>query len=102
MQTFYGDFRALESEFLGYLSDKQPGPGRPVLVLCPSGRLAEHLREQVARTNGVVSNVFFVTFSQLTGKLDRELAGPKAPLLPGDGLHDYILKKLVTQPGLDR
>ena len=102
MQTFYGSLRALETEFLRYLSDKQPGPDRPVLVLCPSGRVAERLRTQLAEQNELVSNLYFVTFSQLLAALDNELPAGRAPLLPSDGLHQYILKKLLEEPGLDR
>ena len=101
MKIYYGAFRPLEEAFLHYLSDKKPGPDRPVLVVCPSGRVAQYLREQLAVRNGLISNVFFVTFSQLLASLDREIAEQHLPLLPGDGLHDYILKNLLKQPGLD-
>ena len=102
MQTLYGPFRALEAAFLRHLLTNQPGLQRPVLVLCPSGRVAARLRTQLAKQNKVFSNLFFVTFSQLLATLDSELPASHKPVLPGDNLHDYILKNLLTQPGLNR
>lgn len=102
MRVFYGPYRSLEKRFLAYAASLRPGPGRRVLVLCPSGRVAERLRKSLAGQNGVVGNVFFVTFSRLLEELDRESPGPRLPLLPGDGLHDYLLKNLLLKPGLDR
>lgn len=101
MKTFYGSFRALEKAFLQHLAADKPGPDNPVLVLCPSGRTAERLRSQLAKQQGLVSNLFFVTFSQLLARLDLE--NPARPaLLPGDNLHDYILKNLLSAAELDR
>ncbi len=102
MNTFYGPFRALEKEFVSYVTGIKPGPERPVLVLCPSGRIAEQLKCRLVLKQGLISNLFFVTFSQLLSALDREIPGPRLPLLPGDTLHDYLLKNLLTAPGLDR
>lgn len=102
MNTFYGPFRALEREFTAYLSRVQPGPGRAVMVLCPSGRLAAHLREQLLAKQEIVSNLHFFTFSQLLAVLDGQSALPRLPVLPGDGLHDYLLKNLLGTPGLNR
>lgn len=101
MHVFYGPARALENKFTAYAASLKPGPGRAVLVLCPSGRAAERLRRLLAEKEGFVSNVFFKTFSQLVAELDRETPGAKEPLLPGDALHDYLLKNLLLKPGLD-
>lgn len=102
MHTFYGPYRALEQKFITYLSERNPGPGRAVLVLCPSGRVADYLRGQLVRQNGLISNVFFQTFSQLTARLAQEAPGPRLPLLPGDDFQDYLLKNLLQQAPLNR
>lgn len=102
MRVFYAPFRALETRFAAYASGLKTGPGRRVLVLCPSGRAAARLRRLLAEKTGLVSNVFFVTFSQLLARLDAQDPAPRAPLLPGDNLHDYLLKNLLLTPGLER
>ena len=102
MKTFYGSFRALEQKFITYLAALNAGPQRAVLVLCPSGRVATHLRQQLALKEGIISNVHIQTLSQLVANLDNELSGPRLPLLPGDNLHDYILKTILSAPSLDR
>ena len=99
MRVFYAPFRALETRFAAYASGLKTGPGRRVLVLCPSGRAAARLRRLLAEKTGLVSNVFFVTFSQLLARLDAQDPAPRAPLLPGDNLHDYLLKNLLLTPG---
>ena len=102
MQVFYAPFRALEQQFAEYTTALQPGPQRRVLVLCPSQRVAGRLRRLCAQKAGFISNVFFVTFSQLLSRLDAENCAAKAPLLPSDGLHDYLLKTLLLEPGFVR
>ena len=102
MKTFYGPFRTLEPAFLTHLSGLKSGPGRAGLVLCPSSRVGAHLRRQLVKQQGLISNLHFVTFSQLIATLDAEVSGIHKPLLPGDNLHDYSLKTLLVTPGLDR
>lgn len=102
MKTFYGPFRALERSFVSYVSGVNPGPQRAILVLCPSGRVAEYLKTQLVKQHGFISNVFFVTFAQLLSILDSQIVPLRKPLLPGDNLHDYLLKNLLSMPGLDR
>ena len=101
MDLFYGNYRSLEEEFDTYVSALAAGPQRPVLVLCPSGRVAEYLRARLVKKNGFISNVFFCTLTQLLSTLDQERPGPHVPLLPADSLHDYILKNLLEQPSLN-
>ena len=101
MHIFYAPFRALEQKFAEYAASLQPGPQRRVLVLCPSARVAAALKRLCVQKTGVISNVFFVTFSQLLARLNAQGAAEKAPLLPGDSLHDYLLKKLLSSPGLN-
>ncbi len=101
MQVFYAPFRTLETQFVSYAASLHAGPGRRVLVLCPSGRVAARLRRLLAEKTGLVSNVFFVTFSQLIARLDGQCLSSSAPLLPMDALHDYILKNLLLKAGLN-
>lgn len=102
MQVFYAPFRALEQQFTDYTAALRPGPQRRVLVLCPSARVAARLRRLCAEKTGFVSHVFFVTFSELLARLDMQNNAAKAPLLPADTLHDYLLKTLLSEPGLQR
>lgn len=102
MRVYYGPPGALESEFVSYAASLQPGPARAVLVLCPSGRVAERLRRLLAEKTGFVGNVFFMTLGRLAEELDGETPLAKDPLLPGDDFHDFLLKKLLEKPGLDR
>ncbi len=102
MRVFYGPLRALENKFMDYAASLCPGPGRPVLILCPSVRVAERLRGLLIKQTGVVSNVYFQTFGQLLNHLDRENPVDKKPLLPSDSLHDYLLKNLLLRSHLNR
>lgn len=102
MRVYYGPPGALESEFVSYAASLHPGPARAVLVLCPSGRVAERLRKLLAEKTGFVGNVFFMTLGRLAEELDRETPSEKNPLLPGDDFHDFLLKKLLEKPGLNR
>ena len=102
MQIFYAPFRALEEQFTDYACALRPGPQRQVLVLCPSMRVAARLRRLCAQRAGFISHLSFCTFSQLLARIDVENASGKAPLLPGDALHDYLLKTLLSAPPLAR
>ena len=102
MYTYYGTYRSIEKEFLTYLSGLHVGPQRPVLVLCPSGRMAEYLRRKLVTRNGIISNLFFVTFTDLMEQLDREANPAQLPILPNDHFRDYLLKNTLLKPGLNR
>ncbi len=102
MRIYYAPYRALEKQFVSHTAALHPGPGRRVLVLCPSGRVSLRLRKLLAQKMGLFSNVYFLTFSQLLAELDQETPLPRLPLLPGDSLHDYLLKNLLSRPALAR
>lgn len=102
MHIYYAPYRALEKQFVSHTAALQPGPQRRVLVLCPSGRVSMRLRKLLAQKMGLFSNVYFLTFSQLLAELDQEIPQPRLPLLPGDSLHDYLLKNLLSRPALGR
>lgn len=102
MDVFYGSYRALEEKFDTYVAGLQPGPQRRILVVCPSGRVASYLRNRLVKQQGFISNVFFTNFSQLMSALDQETSSPRLPLLPADSFHDYVLKKLLQTPALNR
>lgn len=101
MNNFYAPLRALEQKFITYTAELGPGPGKPVLVLCPSARVAAHLQKQLCQEKGVVSNIYFKTFSQLLEELDQENVQQTDPLLPGNRLHEFLLKTLLSRPGLN-
>lgn len=101
MNNFYAPLRALEQKFISYMAESGVGPGKPVLVLCPSARVAAHLQKQLCQEKGIISNIYFKTFSQLLEELDQENVQNTDPLLPGNRLHEFLLKNLLARPGLD-
>ncbi len=101
MELFYGHYGSLEKSFFAYLSKRRNNPLEPWLVVCASSLLADRLRGQLAHSGGVVANVHFVTLSSLLSTLDAS-AGPALPLFPQDHLRDFLLKDILSEPGLNQ
>ena len=102
MNLFYAPLHALEQKFIDYLLRLQTGPQQGILVLCPSERVATHLQRRLLKHRSVLGNITFQTLSQLMSQLDKQAAVWRAPLLPNDHLHDYLLKNLLSRPQLRR
>lgn len=102
MKLIYAHYSSLQNAFAQFLRTAQKTPQERVLVLCPSRRLSAHLQRMLARELGAVGNVFFKSFSGLLSELDVEDGTSKLPLLPGDNLHNFIIKTILQKPGLDR
>ena len=102
MNLFYAPLHALEQKFIDYLLSLQTGPQQGILVLCPSERVAAHLQRRLLKHRSVLGNITFQTLSQLMSQLDKQAAVWRAPLLPNDHLHDYLLKNLLSRPQLRR
>lgn len=101
MELFYAHYPSLEKSFLNYVAAERKNPLEPWLVVCASSFLAQRLAACLARENGVVANIHFITGSTLLYRLDSE-AGPEKPPFPQDHLRDFLLKEILKEPGLDR
>ena len=99
MALFYAHYPSLEKSFL-YFAQHNRQSLEPWLVVCASSFLAQRLRTQLTREQGAVANVHFCTASTLLYKLDSE-AGPALPVFPQHHLRDFLLKDILTEPGLD-
>ena len=99
MTLFYAHYPSLEKSFLQFAT-RHRRPLEPWLVVCASSLIARRLQTQLARTQGAVANIHFTTASSLLYRLDSE-AGPDLPVFPQDHLRDFLLKEVISQPGLD-
>ena len=99
MALFYAHYPSLEKSFLHFTKQNRQAL-EPWLVVCASSFLAQRLSAQLAREQGAVANIHFCTASSLLYKLDSE-AGPSLPVFPQDHLRDFLLKDILTEPGLD-
>ncbi|MBR3604120.1 MAG: exodeoxyribonuclease V subunit gamma [Elusimicrobiaceae bacterium] len=102
MKLFYAPLRALEQKFIEYILNLQIGPEQGGLVLCPSQRVASYLQGLLLKHKPVIGNLAFKTIGQLMKELDQENIPNRKPLLPADQLQDYLLKKLLLRPDLNR
>ena len=101
MKLIYAHYPSLSSAFVRLVKELDPGPSARVLAVCPSSRVSQRLNRLLAREMGAVSGVYFHTFGSLLHTLDAEDGVIRPPLLPGDNLQNFILKNVLTLPGLD-
>ena len=99
MTLFYAHYPSLEKSFLRFVQ-RHRATLEPWLVVCASSVIAKRLRAQLAREQGVVANIHFCTASSLLYTLDSE-AGPAPAVFPQDHLRDFLLKDILTEPGLN-
>lgn len=99
MELFYAHYPDLEKSFLRFIRHNRR-PLEPWLVVCASSFLARQLRQALAREQGAVAHVHFTTLSPLIYQLDAS-AGVAEPVFPQDHLRDFLLKEILTEPGLD-
>ena len=102
MQLFYGHYPSLEKEFLSFVLRTRTSPLEKWLVVCSSSLMAQRLKEQLAAQTGVVANFHFITVGGLISRLDSEAGGEVLPLFPQDHLRDFLIKEILTEPGLNR
>ena len=100
MTLFYAHYPSLEDSFLHFVQENRRALS-PWLVVCASSFIAQRLQTQLARTQGAVANIHFCTASSLLYRLDGE-AGPALPIFPQDHLRDFLLKDILTEPGLNQ
>ena len=99
MKLFYAHYPSLEKSFLQFVTQNRAAL-EPWLVVCASSGIAHRLTTQLARAQGAVANIHFCTASSLLYRLDSE-AGPALPVFPQDHLRDFLIKEILTEPGLD-
>ena len=101
MKLFYAHYPSLEDAFVHRVQTHRHGLAR-WLVVCASSLLAQRLKERLARQFGAAANFYFMTAGALVSELDRAHPGPVCPLFPQDNLRDFLIKNLLSEPGLDR
>lgn len=99
MELFYAHYAALEKSFLQFVQQHRQ-PLEPWLVICASSLISRQLSRQLARSQGAVANIHFCTLSSLLQQLDAQ-AGPALPVFPQNQLRDFLIKDILTEPGLD-
>lgn len=99
MALFYAHYPSLEKSFLHFTKQNRQAL-EPWLIVCASSFLVQRLQAQLSREQGAIANLHFCTASSLLYKLDSE-AGPSLPIFPQNHLRDFLLKDILTEPGLD-
>ena len=101
MQLYYAHYPALEEQFVRFVRKNRLNPTAKWGVVCASSWIAQRLQARLARELGAVANIHFITASSLVGRLDSEVPGITLPLLPQNHVQEYLIKELLTEPGLD-
>lgn len=102
MQLFYGHYPSLETQFLKQITQQRTHPLDRCLVVCASSWMAQELKKCLARQEGIFANIHFITTGGLITRLDSENTSDTRPLFPQDHLRDFLIKEILTEPGLDR
>ncbi|MBO4675141.1 MAG: exodeoxyribonuclease V subunit gamma [Elusimicrobiaceae bacterium] len=102
MQLFYGHYPSLENQFLKQIAQQRSHPLDKCLVVCASSWMAQELKKRLAQQNGIFANIHFITTGGLISRLDNEAGLDERPLFPQDHLRDFLIKEILTEPGLDR
>ena len=101
MQLFYGHYPSLENQFLKLIAQRNH-PLDKCLVVCASSWMAQELKNRLAQQHGIFANIHFITTGGLISRLDSEAGAQEYPLFPQDHLRDFLIKEILTEPGLDR
>ena len=101
MELFYAHYPSLEKSFVRFVRSRRQNPLEPWLVVCASSFVARRLSGVLAKENGAVANIHFLTGSALLRALDAE-QGAALPEFPQDNLRDFLLKEILIEPGLNR
>ena len=101
MELFYAHYPSLEKSFVRFVRSRRQNPLEPWLVVCASSFLSKRLSALLARENGAVANIRFLTGAALLSALDAE-QGAALPVFPQDNLRDFLLKDILTERGMDR
>lgn len=102
MTLYYAHYPSLEDAFVRFVRQRHTVQVDKWLVICASSLLARHLQQRLAHDLGAVANIHFVTAGALLNRLDQEAPGETLPLLPQDHVRDFLIKDILSEPGLDR
>lgn len=102
MKLYYAHYPALENRFVRFVQENRTNPLDKWLVVCASSFIAQRLQMLLARELGAIANIYFITGSTLVGRLDQEAPGDTPALLPQDHVRDFLIKEILSEPGLDR
>ena len=102
MKLYYAHYPALQSRFVRFVRENRTSPVDKWLIVCASSFLAQHLQARLASELGAIANIHFITVGALINRLDQEVAGDSLPLLPQDHVRDFLIKEILSEPGLNR
>lgn len=102
MKLYYAHYPALENHFVRFVQANRTSPVDKWLIVCASSLLAQRLQTRLAGEMGALANLHFITGSALLSHLDEEAPGQTAPLLPQDHVRDFLIKEILSEPGLNR
>ncbi len=102
MQLYYAHYPALEEQLLRLVRQQRTRPTDKWGIVCASSWLAQRLQTRLAQELGAVANIHFMTVGGLIARLDSEAPGNTLALLPQNHVRDYLIKELLSEPGLDR
>ncbi len=102
MKLYYAHYPALENRFARLVQETRTNPVDKWLVVCASSFIAQRLQTRLAGELGALANLYFITGSVLVSQLDQEAPGDTLPLLPQDHVRDFLIKEILSEPGLKR
>ncbi len=102
MKLYYAHYPALENQLVRFVQASRTNPVDKWLFVCASSLIAQRLQTRLADEMGALANLHFITASTLLGRLDQEAPGETGSLLPQDHVRDFLIKEILSEPGLDR
>ncbi len=102
MKLYYAPYPSLENSLVHFVQTHRSNVLDKWLIIGSSSLVIEQLQARLARELGALANIHFITVGGLVSKLDQEAGGQTTPLFPQSHLRDFLIKDLLTRPGLDR
>ncbi len=101
-KLYYAHYPALQACFVRFVREHRADPLDKWLVVSASSWMAQSLQTCLAREQGTLANIHFVTASSLVSRLDSEVPGQTLPLLPQNHVRDFLIEQILCTPGLER
>ncbi|MBP5404301.1 MAG: exodeoxyribonuclease V subunit gamma [Elusimicrobiaceae bacterium] len=101
-KLYYAHYPALQACFVRFVREHRASPLDKWLVVTASSWMAQSLQTCLAREQGTLANIHFVTGSSLVSQLDSEAPGQTLPLLPQNHVRDFLIEQILCTPGLER
>ncbi len=102
MKLYYAHYPALENRFVRFVRENRANAVDKWLVVCASSWVSQRLQTRLAQELGLLANMHFITGGALVEYLDQEAPGQTGPLLPQDHVRDFLIKEILSEPGLNR